>query len=79
MKVLSVLILAVLSPAFAKNFGGINVAGVGTIYVVGPDWASGNVQMNGNGGFTLNGGGRVYFATSPTDGWDKNMFWKVCS
>ena len=55
-----------LSIASAKNMGSINVEGVGTIYVVAPDWAEGNVAVHDNG-FTLSGGGRVYFATEPVD------------
>jgi len=67
---------AIAAPTWGKNFGGINVDGVGQIYVVGPDWAAGNIQMNSNG-FTLNGGGRIYLASNPTDGWDPNMFWQT--
>ena len=33
--------------------------------------------MNGADGFTLNGGGRVYFGNQPNDGWDPNMYWQV--
>merc|ERR1712033_74694 len=67
---------AIAAPTWGKNFGGINVDGVGQIYVVGHDWAAGNIQMNSNG-FTLNGGGRIYLASNPTDGWDPNMFWQT--
>ena len=37
----------------AKNFGAINVQDVGDIYVVGPDWTSDFITMNGKDGFTL--------------------------
>lgn len=33
--------------------------------------------MNGDSGFTLNGGGRVYLGNSPNDGWDPNNYWQV--
>jgi len=66
----------VASPSFAKNLGQIEVDGYGTVYIVGPDWAAGNFEMTGNG-FTLRGGGRVYFASSPNDGFDPNMYWQT--
>ena len=28
-------------------------------------------------GFSLHGGGRIYFASQPNDGWDSNMFWQT--
>ena len=46
--------------------GSINVEGVGQIYVVAPDWAADHVSVYDNG-FTLSGGGRVYFAKEPVD------------
>merc|ERR1712026_79513 len=30
--------------------------------------------MNGDSGFTLNGGGRVYLGNSPNDGWDPDYY-----
>ena len=36
--------------------------------------------MDGTKGFSLNGGGRVYFATKPADDFsDPNMYWQVTS
>lgn len=79
MKVAFVLVaaLALATPGLAKNFGALNVAGAGTIYVVGPDWSAGNIQFNGDSGFTLNGGGRVYFASQPSDGFSPDMYWQT--
>lgn len=61
----------------AKNFGAINVEGHGNVYVVGPDWAGSFVQINNGNELRLNGGGRIYFAQEPNDGFSQNMFWKV--
>merc|ERR1719398_630569 len=63
-------------PAVARNFGSINVDGVGEVYVVGPDWTSSNVQMENNG-FRLNGGGRVYLAQKPDDGLNADTYWQT--
>ena len=50
------------------------VEGYGEVWVISPDWA--NVQVEGNG-FTLYGNSRMYFASSPTDGFDANSYWQV--
>lgn len=76
MKVALFLLGAFIAPTLAKNFGGINVDGVGTVYVVGPDWAGDFVQVTSNE-LKLNGGGRVYFASSPSDGFSPDIYWKV--
>ena len=60
----------------AKNFGSINVDGAGTVYVIGPDWAAGNVAVHDNG-FTLNGGGRIYFAKDPVDNFNADSYWQT--
>ena len=57
-KYLVLLVVLGSTACLAKNFGSINVDGIGTIYVVGPDWSAGNVNVFGDG-FSLNGGGRV--------------------
>merc|ERR1719305_1052370 len=63
--VLSGVLLALVAAASAKNFGAIKIKGVDQqIYVVGPDWTSDFIVMNGEDGFTLNGGGRIYFANN---------------
>merc|ERR1712071_100350 len=46
-------------------------------YVVGPDWTSDFIVMNGEDGFTLNGGGRIYFANKPSDSLDADMYWQT--
>jgi len=61
---------------FAKNFGGINVQGVGEVYVVGQDWNSGYVQVSSNE-LRLNGGGRVYFAKDANDGFYPELYWQT--
>merc|ERR1719347_2195517 len=63
--------------ASARNFGPVNIDGVGQKYLLAPDWSAGNIQMNGDSGFTLNGGGRVYLGNSPNDGWDPNNYWQT--
>ncbi len=76
MKVALLFLGAFLAPALAKNFGGINVDGVGTVYVVGPDWAGSFVQVSSNE-LKLNGGGRIYFAKTPSDSFSPDIYWKV--
>ena len=78
LRLISVVTLLLASATYAKNFGSINIAGVdGPIYVVGPDWAQDFVQVNGNG-FTLTGGGRVYFAKDPVDDFhDPYAYWQT--
>ena len=61
-----IVIPILLSVVSARNMGSINVDGVGPIYVVAPDWAAEHVSVYDNG-FTLSGGGRVYFAKDPVD------------
>ena len=39
------MLAAVSVPTFGKNFGSIEVKGVGTVYVLGPDWTAGNVEV----------------------------------
>ncbi|XP_023346304.1 uncharacterized protein LOC111715231 [Eurytemora carolleeae] len=73
---LIVVLAALAVPIFGKNFGSIEVKGVGTVYVLGPDWTAGNVEMLPNG-FALNGGGRVYLGSQPNDGMDPNMYWQT--
>ena len=72
----AILITALAGITAAKNFGSINVDGIGTIYVVGPDWAAGNVAVHDNG-FTLSGGGRIYFAKDPVDGFNADSYWQT--
>jgi len=60
-----------------RNFGSINIDGVGTIYVVGPDWSADFVNVFENG-FTLSRGGRIYFAKDPAaDFNDPFMYWQT--
>merc|ERR1719460_1456454 len=76
--VLSGVLLALVAAASAKNFGAIKIKGVDQqIYVVGPDWTSDFIVMNGEDGFTLNGGGRIYFANKATDSLDADMYWQT--
>merc|ERR1712018_127421 len=70
------LLIALVVPSFAKNFGSIPIAGAGNVYVVGPDWTGDFLRIEGNG-FSLNGGGRIYFAIQPNDGFDPNMYWQT--
>ena len=69
-------LLCIFPCCFAKNFGGINVDGVGEVYVVGQDWNSGYVQVSSNE-LRLNGGGRIYFAKDANDGFYPEMYWQV--
>jgi len=60
-----------------RNFGSINIDGVGTIYVVGPEWSAEFVNVFENG-FTLSRGGRIYFAKDPAaDFNDPFMYWQT--
>ena len=43
---LIVVLAALAVPIFGKNFGSIEVKGVGTVYVLGPDWTAGNVEVH---------------------------------
>ena len=66
-----------LSNVSAKNFGGINVEGYGMVYVVGPDWSSEFVTVNGNG-VTLSRGGRIYLAQDAVEDFSNpNMYWQT--
>ena len=61
----------------AKNMGSIDVDGIGTIYVISPDWAADYVSVHDNG-FTLSGGGRVYFADKEVDDFsDPYAYWQT--
>ena len=68
-----------ISYASAKNLGSINIEGVGPIYVVGGEWTEEFVNVTEDGsGFTLNKGGRIYFAKDPADDFsDPFMYWQT--
>ena len=40
------------------------------------DWTGDFLNMRGDG-FSLDGGGRIYFASQPNDGWSPDMYWQV--
>jgi len=79
MKLAGFVVLLGLAGVHAKNFGPLDVKGLDDpIYVVGPDWTADFIQMDGTTGFTLNGGGRVYFATKPAEDFsDPDMYWQT--
>ena len=54
-------ILFLAGPIFALNMGSFNISGYGPIYVVTDEEYVKNVEMHENG-FTLRGGGRIYFS-----------------
>jgi len=68
------LLLLFISSSFAANKGSINVDGYGEVWVIAPDWA--NIWV-GDNAFTLNGNSRMYFASSPTDGFDPGAYWQA--
>ena len=71
------LVAYLVTPNLAKNFGAVSFEGADSqVYVVGPDWTGDFLTMEADG-FTLHGGGRIYFASQPNDGWDSNMFWQT--
>ena len=70
------LLIILASPITAKNFGAINVAGYGDVYVVAGENNSGNIQMHDNG-FTLVGGGGIHFAKEARDDFSPEMYWAV--
>ena len=81
MKVGAIFLLALITPNLAKNFGSIWISGPNPfwnqkVYVVGSDWVQSHITMEDNG-FTLHGGGKIYFASQPHDGFDSNMFWQA--
>ena len=79
MKVGAIFLLAfnLITPNLAKNYGSIPFEGADSqVYVVGPDW-TGDFLTIDDEGFTLHGGGRIYFASQPNDGWDPNMYWQT--
>ena len=61
---------------FAKNMGSFNLSGYGPIYVVTDEKYVKNVEMHENG-FTLRGGGRIYFSKEPRDDFHPDMYWAV--
>ena len=69
--------LSFLSIVSTKNMGPIHIKGVEeTIYVIAPDWAVEFVIVQEDG-FTLSGGGRVYFAKYPVDDFsDPFAYWQ---
>ena len=46
------------------------------IHVVSADWSKEFVSVKDNG-FSLNGGGRIYFATRDADKFERDMFWQA--
>ena len=75
------LLIFIAAPAFAKNFGSINVAGKGDVYIVSNYKSDGyeNVLMypDGINGFAIQGGGHIYFSDVPSDDFYPEMYWKV--
>jgi len=61
----------------SRNFGPLQIKNHGTVYVCGPDWSGDFLTMNGDTGFTLHGGGRIYLCSTPTDGMDPGMYWQT--
>ena len=74
-------LLVFIAPVFAKNFGSINVAGKGDVYIVSDYKSDGyeNVLMHVDGinGFAIRGGGHIYFSNVPSDDFYPEMYWKV--
>ena len=75
------LLIFIAAPVFAKNFGAINVAGKGDVYIVSNYKSDGyeNVLMypDGINGFEIRGGGHVFFSDVPDDGFWPGMYWTV--
>ena len=75
------LLIFIAAPVFAKNFGSINVAGKGDVYIVSDYKSDGyeNVLMHVDGinGFAIRGGGHIYFSNVPSDDFYPEMYWKV--
>ena len=75
------LLVLITTPVFAKNFGSINVAGKGDVYIVSDYKSDGyeNVLMHVDGinGFAIRGGGHIYFSNVPSDDFYPEMYWKV--
>ena len=75
------LLIFIAAPVLAKNFGSINVAGKGDVYIVSDYKSDGyeNVLMHVDGinGFAIRGGGHIYFSNVPSDDFYPEMYWKV--
>ena len=75
------LLIFIATPVLAKNFGSINVAGKGDVYIVSDYKSDGyeNVLMHVDGinGFAIRGGGHIYFSNVPSDDFYPEMYWKV--
>ena len=69
-------VLFIAGPIFAKNMGSFNISGYGSIFVVTDEEYVKNVEMHENG-FTLRGGGRIYFSKEPRDDFHPDMYWAV--
>ena len=71
-------LVCLLQMVSAKNMGSIKIEGVDEpIYVVAPWWAEEFVSVHDDG-FTLNGGGRIYFAKDPVDNFsDPFAYWQT--
>ena len=69
-------VLFLAGPIFAKNMGSFNISGYGPIYVVTDEEYVKNVEMHENG-FTLRGGGRIYFSKESRDDFHPDMYWAV--
>ena len=63
-------------PISGKNMGSFNIFGYGPIYVITEEEYVKNVEMHENG-FTLRGGGRIYFSKEPRDDFHQDMYWAV--
>ena len=70
------IVLFLAGPIFALNMGSFNISGYGPIYVVTDEKGVKNVEMHENG-FTLRGGGRIYFSKEPRDDFHPDMYWAV--
>ena len=75
------LLVFITAPVLAKNFGSINVAGKGDVFIVSDYKSDGyeNVLMHVDGinGFAIRGGGHIYFSNEPRDDFWPEMYWKV--
>jgi len=70
-------IIACIGAVTAKSLGSINVAVDGVdkqVWVVGSDWSATFTKVENNG-FTLSGGGRIYFAEKESDEFSPDMYW----
>lgn len=64
-------------PSMGDYFGSIPIEGAGVAHLVSKYKNGRYLKINQDGSFSLNGGGRVYFASQITNALTPDIYWKV--